>query len=255
MRSATPRATGPWSDYKNTSIKAIREKVGDGKILLALSGGVDSSVAAALLAEAVGDQLTCVFVDHGLMRKNEGDEVEEAFCQVEPQPHPHERRGRVPCRAQGSDRPRGQAQGRSARSSSAPSRRWARRSARRSARWITSHRAPSIRTSSSPAQDDAAVIKSHHNVGGLPDFVDFKEIIEPLRMLFKDEVRQLGLELGLPKYLVYAPAVPRPRSRHPHHRRDHQGEAATFCARRTRFSVRRSQMPVWTLRSTSISPF
>ena len=65
--------------YKNSSIKAIREKVGDGKVLLALSGGVDSSVAAALLAEAVGNQLTCVFVDHGLMRKNEGDEVEAAF--------------------------------------------------------------------------------------------------------------------------------------------------------------------------------
>ena len=71
---------------------------------------------------------------------------------------------------------------------------------------------------------DAAVIKSHHNVGGLPDYVDFKEIIEPLRMLFKDEVRQLGRELGLPEYLVHASALPRPRPGHPHHRRDYQGE-------------------------------
>ena len=74
-------AQGDWTmgDYKETAIRTIREKVGDGKVLLALSGGVDSSVAAALVAEAVGSQLTCVFVDHGLMRLNEGDEVEAAF--------------------------------------------------------------------------------------------------------------------------------------------------------------------------------
>ena len=86
-------AEGDWTmgDYcKNSPSEAIREKVGDGKVLLALSGGVDSSVAAALLAEAVGNQLTCVFVDHGLMRKNEGDEVEAAFCQVGHQLHPRE---------------------------------------------------------------------------------------------------------------------------------------------------------------------
>ena len=102
MRSA--HAKGDWTmgDYENSSIKAIREKVGDGKVLLALSGGVDSSVAAALLAEAVGNQLTCVFVDHGLMRKNEGDEVEAAFRQVGHQLYPRERGGALPRRAQGS---------------------------------------------------------------------------------------------------------------------------------------------------------
>ena len=82
MRSATQRATGPWATTARLPLLSIREKVGSGKVLLALSGGVDSSVAAALLAEAVGKQLTCVFVDHGLMRKNEGDEVEAALCQA-----------------------------------------------------------------------------------------------------------------------------------------------------------------------------
>ena len=204
-------AKGDWTmeDYKNTSIKAIREKVGDGKILLALSGGVDSSVAAALLAEAVGDQLTCVFVDHGLMRKNEGDEVEEAFSKwnlnlirmneedeflaaLKGLTDPEDKRkaigaqfirtfekmgkeigakvGKVDYLAQGTIYPDVIESG----------------------------------------KDDAAVIKSHHNVGGLPDFVDFKEIIEPLRMLFKDEVRQLGFELGLPKYLVMRQPFPGP---------------------------------------------
>ena len=200
-------AVGDWSmgDYKNTAIRAIREKVGDGKVLLALSGGVDSSVAAALLAEAVGNQLTCVFVDHGLMRKNEGDEVEAAFSKwdinfvrvdaetrfllklagvAEPE---HKRKiigeefirvfeeeakkiGRVDYLVQGTIY-------------------------------------PDVIESGA---GDAAVIKSHHNVGGLPDYVDFKEIIEPLRLLFKDEVRQLGRELGLPEYLVMRQPFPGP---------------------------------------------
>ena len=91
---------------------------------------------------------------------------------------------------------------------------------------------------------DAAVIKSHHNVGGLPDYVDFKEIIEPLRMLFKDEVRQLGRELGLPEYLVMPPALPRPGPGHPDHRRDHQGESRTYSAGwLTAFSGRRLPRP------------
>ncbi|MCD7929643.1 MAG: glutamine-hydrolyzing GMP synthase [Clostridiales bacterium] len=200
-------AKGDWTmgDYCKTAIASIRQKVGDGKVLLALSGGVDSSVAAALLAEAVGDQLTCVFVDHGLMRKNEGDEVEKAFekwnihlirmneeerflTALAGVSDPEQKRkiigeqfirvfevvgkqiGAVDYLVQGTIY-------------------------------------PDVIESGT---GDAAVIKSHHNVGGLPDYVDFKEIIEPLRMLFKDEVRQLGRELGLPEYLVMRQPFPGP---------------------------------------------
>ena len=170
-------AKGDWTmgDYKESSIKAIREKVGGGKVLLALSGGVDSSVAAALLAEAVGSQLTCVFVDHGLMRKNEGDEVEAAFAKwdihfIRVFEEEAKKIGRVDYLVQGTIY-------------------------------------PDVIESGA---GDAAVIKSHHNVGGLPDYVDFKEIIEPLRLLFKDEVRQLGRELGLPEYLVMRQPFPGP---------------------------------------------
>ena len=158
-------ATGDWTmgDYKNTAIAAVREKVGSGRVLLALSGGVDSSVVAALLAEAVGPQLTCVFVDHGLMRLNEGDEVEAAF------------------------------------------KKWNINFVRDFLAQGTIY--PDVIES---GLGNAAVIKSHHNVGGLPDYVDFKEIIEPLRLLFKDEVRQLGRELGLPEYLVSRQPFPGP---------------------------------------------
>ena len=200
-------AQGDWTmgDYCRTAIAAVREKVGSGRVLLALSGGVDSSVAAALVAEAVGSQLTCVFVDHGLMRKNEGDEVEAAFSKwninfirvdaeqrflsklagvSEPEAKLHiigeefirvfeeegKKIGSVDYLCQGTIY-------------------------------------PDIIES---GLGDAATIKSHHNVGGLPDYVDFKEIIEPLRMLFKDEVRQLGRELGLPEYLVTRQPFPGP---------------------------------------------
>ena len=174
-------------------------------MLLALSGGVDSSVAAALLAEAVGSQLTCIFVDHGLLRKNEGDEVEAAFkswdinlvrvnaeerflTRLKDVSDPETKRkiigeefirvfeeegkkiGSVDYLAQGTIY-------------------------------------PDVIESGTNV---AAVIKSHHNVGGLPDFVDFKEIIEPLRLLFKDEVRALGRELGLPEYLVMRQPFPGP---------------------------------------------
>ena len=200
-------AKGDWTmeDYKRTAIAAVREKVGDGKVLLALSGGVDSSVCAALLAEAVGQQLTCVFVDHGLMRKNEGDEVEEAF-------KPWAMNFvRVDAEARFLEKLAGITE---------PERK--RKIIGEEFIRVFEEEAKKIGAVDFLAQGtiypdviesgagDAAVIKSHHNVGGLPDYVDFKEIIEPLRLLFKDEVRQLGRELGLPEYLVSRQPFPGP---------------------------------------------
>ena len=200
-------AAGDWSmeDYKRTAIAAIREKVGTGKVLLALSGGVDSSVCAALLAEAVGEQLTCVFVDHGLMRKNEGDEVQAAF-----QPWAMNF-----VRVDAEDRFLGKLAG-----VSEPERK--RKIIGEEFIRVFEEEAKKIGAVDFLAQGtiypdviesgagNAAVIKSHHNVGGLPDYVDFREIVEPLRLLFKDEVRQLGRELGLPEYLVSRQPFPGP---------------------------------------------
>jgi GMP synthase (glutamine-hydrolysing) len=200
-------AAGDWTmgDYKRTAVEAIREKVGGGKVLLALSGGVDSSVCAALLAEAVGRQLTCVFVDHGLMRKNEGDEVQAAF-----QPWAMNF-VRVDAEARFLQKLSGVTD---------PERK--RKIIGEEFIRVFEEEAKKIGAVDFLAQGtiypdviesgagDAAVIKSHHNVGGLPDYVDFKEIIEPLRLLFKDEVRQLGRELGLPEYLVARQPFPGP---------------------------------------------
>lgn len=202
---------GTWrmDSFVEDSIQKIREKVGAGKVLCALSGGVDSSVAAVMLSEAIGTQLTCVFVDHGLLRKNEGDEVEAVFGPEGPYElnfirinaqerfyqklagvtEPEEKRkiigeefirvfeeeakkiGAVDFLVQGTIYPD---------------------------------------VVESGLGGESAVIKSHHNVGGLPDCVDFKEIVEPLRNLFKDEVRKAGLELGIPEYLVLRQPFPGP---------------------------------------------
>ena len=200
-------AVGDWTmeDYKRTAIAAIREKVGSGKVLLALSGGVDSSVCAALLAEAVGEQLTCVFVDHGLMRKNEGDEVEAAFSKWAMNFVRVDAEGRFLSKLSGISEPE--------RKRKIIGEEFIR---------VFEEEAKKIGAVDFLAQGtiypdviesgagDAAVIKSHHNVGGLPDYVDFKEIIEPLRLLFKDEVRQLGRELELPEYLVMRQPFPGP---------------------------------------------
>ncbi|MBQ4427876.1 MAG: glutamine-hydrolyzing GMP synthase [Oscillospiraceae bacterium] len=201
------RAKGDWrmSDYKNEAIRAIREKVGGGKVLLALSGGVDSSVAAALLAEAVGDQLTCVFVDHGFMRLNEGYEVERAFSKWNLNFVRVDAEERFLTKLKGVEEPE-----RKRKIIGEEFIRVFEAEAKKIGRVDFLAQGTIYPDVIESGAGNAAVIKSHHNVGGLPDYVDFKEIIEPLRMLFKDEVRQLGRELGLPEYLVSRQPFPGP---------------------------------------------
>lgn len=202
---------GTWcmDSFVENTIKEIREKVGDGKVLLALSGGVDSSVLAALLAKAIGRQLTCVFVDHGLLRKNEGDEVEKVFG---PKGSFDINFVRVNAAQRYYDKLSGVTE---------PERK--RKIIGEEFIRVFEEEAKKIGAVDFLAQGtiypdvvesglggESAVIKSHHNVGGLPDYVDFKEIIEPLRSLFKDEVRKAGLELGLPEFLVYRQPFPGP---------------------------------------------
>lgn len=202
------RCKGDWlmSDFAKRSIESLRKKIGDKKVLCALSGGVDSSVAAVMIHKAVGKQLTCVFVDNGLLRKNEGDEVESLF------------RNEFDInlvRANAQDRFLGKLAG-----VQEPERK--RKIIGEEFIRVFEAEAKKIGTVDFLIQGtiypdviesgagDASTIKSHHNVGGLPEHVDFKEIIEPLRDLFKDEVRQLGIELGLPEKFVWRQPFPGP---------------------------------------------
>lgn len=200
-------AKGDWTvgDIRGEAIRAIRERVGDGTALLALSGGVDSSVAAALMAEAIGDRLTCVFIDHGLMRKNEGDEVEAAF-----RPWPI-RFVRVDAEERFLNRLAGVTDPERKRKIIGEEFiRTFEETAKKlgGADWLVQGTIyPDVIES---GLGSSAVIKSHHNVGGLPEDIGFKGIVEPLRMLFKDEVRALGRDLGLPDAFVDRQPFPGP---------------------------------------------
>ena len=205
------RCAGDWKmdSFVENSVKALREKIGDGKVLCALSGGVDSSVCAAMLAKAIGKQLTCVFVDHGLLRKNEREQVCEVFGeggQFDINFVCVDARDRFYKKLAGQD---------------APERK--RKIIGEEFIRVFEDEAKKIGAVDFLAQGtiypdvvesglggESATIKSHHNVGGLPDYVDFKEIVEPLRDLFKDEVRQAGLELGLPYEMVWRQPFPGP---------------------------------------------
>lgn len=200
--------TGQWTmtNYIEDQIQSIRNQVGDGKVLCALSGGVDSSVVAALVSKAVGKQLTCVFVDNGLMRKNEGDEVEAVFSDLFDSHF---------VRANAQKRFLNKLKGVTEPESK-------RKIIGEEFIRVFEDEAKKIGKVDYLVQGtiypdviesglgDSAVIKSHHNVGGLPDVVDFEELIEPLRLLFKDEVRQMGIELGLPDTLVWRQPFPGP---------------------------------------------
>lgn len=200
--------TGNWkmSSFAEETVKSIKEKIGDKKALCALSGGVDSSVAAALINKAIGKNLTCIFVDHGLLRKNEADEVEEVFTKnFDVNFVRVDAKKRFLSKLVGVSDPEQK-----------------RKVIGEEFIRVFEEEAKKIGTVDYLVQGTiypdviesgvgvGAKIKSHHNVGGLPDYVDFKEIVEPLRDLFKDEVRKVGLELGLPEFLVYRQPFPGP---------------------------------------------
>lgn len=202
---------GDWrmDSFVEESIRTIREKVGDGKVLCALSGGVDSSVAAVMLSKAIGSQLTCVFVDHGLLRKNEGDEVEAVFG---PEGNYDLNFVRVNAQERFYGKLAGVAEPEEKRKIIGEEfiRVFEEEAKKIGAVDFLVQGTIYPDVVESGLGGESAVIKSHHNVGGLPDYVDFKEIIEPLRDLFKDEVRKAGLEMGIPEYLVFRQPFPGP---------------------------------------------
>ena len=202
---------GDWKmdAFVENTILEIREKVGDGRVLLALSGGVDSSVAAGLLSRAIGKQLTCVFVDHGLLRKDEGDEVEGVFG---PNGQFDLNFIRVNAQQRYYDKLAGVTEPEAKRKIIGEEfiRIFEEEAKKIGAVDFLAQGTIYPDVVESGLGGESGVIKSHHNVGGLPEHVDFKDIIEPLRDLFKDEVRKAGLELGIPERLVFRQPFPGP---------------------------------------------
>lgn len=202
------KCSGTWkmNSFEEEQISKIKQKIGNGKAVCALSGGVDSSVAAAIVNKAIGKNLTCVFVDHGLLRKNEAEEVEEIFTkQFDVNFIKVDAKERFLTKLSGIDNPEEK-----------------RKIIGEEFIRVFEEEGKKLGKIDYLVQGTiypdviesgvgvGAKIKSHHNVGGLPEYVDFKEIIEPLRDLFKDEVRKVGEELGLPKFLVYRQPFPGP---------------------------------------------
>ena len=200
--------SGSWKmkSFAEETVKSLKERIGDKKVLCALSGGVDSSVAAALINKAVGKNLTCIFVDHGLLRKNEAEEVTEIFTKdFDVNFIKVDAKDRFLAKLKDITEPEKK-----------------RKIIGEEFIRVFEEEAKKIGSVDYLVQGTiypdviesgvgkGAVIKSHHNVGGLPDCVDFNEIVEPLRDLFKDEVRKVGLELGLPEFLVNRQPFPGP---------------------------------------------
>jgi GMP synthase (glutamine-hydrolysing) len=195
-------------DYVSEAVASIRAQVGSDHVILGLSGGVDSSVAAALIHRAIGEQLTCVFVDHGLLRLNEGDMVMDMFAK---------NLGVKVIRVDATD----QFMGKLAGVTDPEAKRkiigrefvevfQAESGKLQDAKWLAQGTIyPDVIESAGKGKKGAHTIKSHHNVGGLPDTMNLK-LLEPLRDLFKDEVRKLGVALGLPHDMVYRHPFPGP---------------------------------------------
>jgi GMP synthase (glutamine-hydrolysing) len=201
---------GDWNmpDYVTEAVARIRDQVGHEEVILGLSGGVDSSVAAALIHRAIGDRLTCVFVDHGLLRLNEAEQVMDTFAR-----HLGVKVIHVDATMEFMSKLAGVSDPEQKRKIIGREfvEVFQRESAKiRNARWLAQGTIyPDVIESAGAKTKKATTIKSHHNVGGLPDTLHLK-LLEPLRELFKDEVRELGLALGLPREMVYRHPFPGP---------------------------------------------